>query len=129
LDISLIFYIHHLLNSLLFFSVFQRFILDTPPHIHEKLKNMLDKAIENFENIPDEEEGAIYGPLIPRLVDMEGVEYEVLDELKVSLCVCVCVCVFSYFMCVVSKFIFSGLCLLLIFLYFFLLFYAILINF
>jgi hypothetical protein len=116
------------LNSLLLFSIFQRFILDTPPHIHEKLKNMLDKAIENFENIPDEEEGAIYGPLIPRLVDMEGVEYEVLDELKVSLCVCVYVC--FRILCVLCRnlFFLDYVCYLFFFM-FFLLFYAILINF
>lgn len=55
-----------------------------PPHIHAKLKKFIDDAVENYDDIPYEEDSdSIYGGNDPKFTQMRGLEWEVIEELKV----------------------------------------------
>jgi hypothetical protein len=59
-------------------------IIQTPPHVQAKLKKAVDAAVGNFDNIPEERgvKDSIYGPVPPKFVDLGGLAWEVLEDLK-----------------------------------------------
>lgn len=59
-------------------------VIQTPSHVHAKLKNAVDEGIRNWENLRSEGGVAdsIYGPLEPKFVDLGTLAVEVMDDLK-----------------------------------------------
>ena len=52
-------------------------VIKTPKWIHEKLINKVESAIEHWDDLPLEDDvgDAIYGPLSPKFVEMEGLDW------------------------------------------------------
>ena len=59
-------------------------VIQTPPQIQEKLyKKVMDAINKEWDDLPLEQEvEAIYGDLAPKFVDMDGLDWEVLNELQ-----------------------------------------------
>jgi hypothetical protein len=59
-------------------------IIQTPAHVHAKLKAAVDKALEDWDSIPLEKgvKDSIYGPEPPKFVDLGPLAWEVMDDLK-----------------------------------------------
>ena len=69
------------------------FLLDTPVSVHEKLKKIVGFASKDFEYLPYEDDAEdTYSYDTPRYIHLHGLEYDILDELKVrnSLVLLVC---------------------------------------
>ena len=59
-------------------------VIQTPPQIHEKLyKKVMDAVNNQWDDLPEEQDvNAIYGETNPLFVDMEGLDWEVLEDLQ-----------------------------------------------
>lgn len=59
-------------------------VIQTPPHVHAKLRAAIDKALGDWDTIPYEEGVAdsIYGPNPPKFVDIGPLAVEVMNDLK-----------------------------------------------
>ena len=59
-------------------------VIQTPPQIQEKLYNkVMDAVNTQWDELPLEQDvEAIYGALSPKFVDMDGLDWEVLEELQ-----------------------------------------------
>jgi hypothetical protein len=59
-------------------------VIQTPPHIHAKLKAAVDAAVENFDALPFEQGVAdsIYAYQSPRFVDLGSLAWEASRDLK-----------------------------------------------
>ena len=59
-------------------------VIQTPPEVQAKLKKAIDAAVADFDNIPEElgVKDSIYGNLPPKFVELGGLAWEVLEDLK-----------------------------------------------
>ena len=58
-------------------------IQKTPAHLQAKMKAVLDKALEDFDNIRDEPQiDAVYTPIPSKFVDLNGIDWELINEVK-----------------------------------------------
>lgn len=58
-------------------------VIQTPELIHQKLKAAVDKGIDNWEHLRHERQiDAVHTPLPSKFVDLHGMDWEVLSELK-----------------------------------------------
>ena len=59
-------------------------VVKTQAWIHEKLVNKVMKGVERWDDLPLEDDvgDAIYGPISPKFVEMDGLDWEVIEELK-----------------------------------------------
>ena len=63
--------------------------------MHEKLKKIVAFASKDFEYLPYEDDAEdTYSYDTPRYVHLHGLEYEILDELKVGNTFCFRFCIF-----------------------------------
>lgn len=58
-------------------------VVQVPPRVFEKLLNAVNPSLENFESIPYEKDvDVIYSPLLPRFVNIQQVQWDVIEDLK-----------------------------------------------
>lgn len=59
-------------------------VIQTPPEVQAKLKKAIDAAVADFDNIKEERgvKDSIYGSLPPKFVELGGLAWEVLEDLK-----------------------------------------------
>jgi hypothetical protein len=58
-------------------------LIQTPPAIQAKLKAALDKGLENFDAIRNEQQiDAVYTPIPSKFIELGATRWEVLNELK-----------------------------------------------
>jgi hypothetical protein len=58
-------------------------VIQTPESIHQNLKAAVDKGIDNWEHLRHERQiDAVHTPLPSKFVDLHGMDWEVLSELK-----------------------------------------------
>eukprot|EP01038_Epipyxis_sp_PR26KG_P012556 gene12556-16840_t len=58
-------------------------LIKIPPAVYLKLKNTVDRQLKDWDNLPFENGVAdsIYGPVAPKMIDLGGLDHEVLREL------------------------------------------------
>ena len=57
---------------------------DTPVSVQDKLKKITELASKDFDSLPYEEDAEdTYSYETPRFINLEGLDYEILEELKV----------------------------------------------
>lgn len=59
-------------------------VIQIPSHVYAKLKQAVDKALEDWDSIPLESgvRDSIYGPETPKFVNIGPLAFEVMDDLK-----------------------------------------------
>jgi hypothetical protein len=58
-------------------------LISTPPAVHAKLKAALDRGLLKFEKLRNETQiDAVYTPIPSKFVDLQGLEWEILEELR-----------------------------------------------
>ncbi len=65
------------------FTQFGFEVIQTPPEVHKKLLNAVNKGLENWENIPFEREvDAIYSKELPKFLNINSLAFEVMDDMR-----------------------------------------------
>ncbi|RYG64376.1 hypothetical protein EON64_14120 [archaeon] len=58
-------------------------LIDTPPSVQAKLKAALDRAVLNFDSLPDEPRiDALYTPIPSKFVFLNGIDRQIHEELR-----------------------------------------------